>query len=150
MATSKKTTTRSSAADTPKLPSLEDFAKMARQFKLPGVDVTALVEWQRKDMEALAEANRQAYEGMKALVERRNEILRDSVATWQNSMKDAMGADALAKQSKAIEQAMKKAMADFKELAALETKARTDAWKVVQQRMQDNMKNLQQLMQPKK
>lgn len=149
MATSKKTTARGSAADPLKLPSLDDFAKMARQFKLPGVDVAAFVEWQRKDMEALAEANRQAYEGMKALVERRNEILREHIATWQDSMKDAIGADALAKQSKAMEQAMKKAMADFKELAALETKARTDAWKVVQQRMQDNMKNLRELMQPK-
>ena len=45
---------------------------------------------------------------------------------------------------------MKKAMKDFQELAALETKTRTDAWKVVQQRMQENMASLQALMKGKK
>lgn len=150
MATRTTKKTAAAAPATPKLPSLDDLAKMVRQFKLPGIDVAALVEWQRKDMEALAEANRQAYEGMKALAERRNEILRESLAEWQESVRGAIGPDAIAKQTEAIQRSMKKTMADFKELAALEAKARTDAWKVVQARMQENMKNLQQLMQPKK
>ena len=134
----------------PGVPSFEELSAMFQQFQVPGVDVTALVEWQRRDLEALAEANRQAYEGMMALVERRNEILRNSIAERQESVKDTLGPDAMAKQSEAIQRSMKRAMADFKELTALETKARTDAWKVVQQRMQDNMKNLQELMQLKK
>ena len=67
MATSKKTSSTIPGL-TGELPSLADLTKLAEQFKLPGVDVSALVEWQRKDLEALAEANRQAYEGMKALV----------------------------------------------------------------------------------
>ena len=134
----------------PGVPSFEDLGKMFQQFQVPGVDVAALVEWQRKDLEALAEANRQAYEGMVHLVERRNEILRNSIAEWQESVKDTLGPDAMAKQSQAIQRSMKRAMADFKELTELETKARTDAWKAVQQRLQENMKHLQELMQPKK
>ncbi len=132
------------------LPSLDDLARMLDQFKLPGVDAGAVLEWQRKDLQALAEANRQAYEGMKALAERRNEILRENLAHWQDSMQEPAGKDALAKQGEAMQRSLKKAMKDFQELAALEAKARTDAWKVVQQRMQDNMASLQQLMQAKK
>ena len=80
------------------MPDLGELTQMLKQFKLPGVDVSALVEWQRKDFEALAEANRQAYEGMKALAERRNAILRENLAGWQDSMKGALDKDALAKQ----------------------------------------------------
>ena len=57
---------------------------------------------------------------------------------------------ALAKQGDVLQRGMKKAMKDFQELAALETKTRTDAWKVVQQRMQDNMASMQALMKGKK
>ena len=147
MATS---SSKKSPAAAPGMPDLGELTQMLKQFKLPGVDVSALVEWQRKDFEALAEANRQAYEGMKALAERRNAILRENLAGWQESMKGALDKDALAKQGDAMQRSMKKAMKDFQELASLETKARTDAWKVVQQRMQDNMANVQALMKGKK
>jgi hypothetical protein len=65
------------------MPWLNDLKKLIEKFQLPGVDVAALVEWQRKDMEALAEANRQASEGIR-LVERRNEILQETLAQWQS------------------------------------------------------------------
>ena len=54
----------------------DDLRKLAEKFQPPGLDIAALIEWQRKDMETLVEANRQAYAGVTALVERRNEIGR--------------------------------------------------------------------------
>ncbi|VIO80418.1 hypothetical protein CI1B_84270 [Bradyrhizobium ivorense] len=51
---------QSDTADTGAMPWLGDLKKMAEKFTLPGFDIAALVEWQRKDMEALVEANRQA------------------------------------------------------------------------------------------
>lgn len=131
------------------LPSLDDLGQLIAQFKLPGLDVDALVDWQRKDMEALAEANRQAYEGIKALVERRGEILQESLAQWQDALKNAGGKEALAQTSDAAKQGMQQAIANFRELSALEAQARSNAWKVVQDRMQENMANLQKLLQPK-
>lgn len=115
-------------------------------MKVPAVDVKAFVDWQRKEFEALGEANRQAYEGMRALAERRNEILRENMAEWQAQMKQSMDKDALAKQSAAMQRSMNKAMKDFRELMALEMKARADTWKLVQQRMQDNMAHLKDMM----
>ena len=144
------TSTKKSSAAAPGMPDLGELTKTLKQFKLPGVDASALVEWQRKDFEALAEANRQAYEGMKALAERRSAILRENLAALQESMKGALDKDAMAKQGEVLQRGMKKAMKDFQELAALETKTRTDAWKVVQQRMQENMASMQALMKGKK
>jgi len=42
--------------------------KLIEKFQLPSLDIDALIDWQRKDMEALTEANRQVSEGIKALV----------------------------------------------------------------------------------
>ena len=48
-------------------------------------------------MEALAEANRQAFEGMKALIDRRNQILQETLAQGQSTVKDASSAKAASK-----------------------------------------------------
>jgi hypothetical protein len=48
-------------ADLSAMPGLDDLRKLVERLQLPGVDVTALIDWQRKDMEAIAEANRQAF-----------------------------------------------------------------------------------------
>ncbi len=141
-----RSTPKPSDAAATGLPDLSDITQMLKQMKVPAVDVKAFVDGQRKEFEALGEANRQAYEGMKALAERRNEILRENMAEWQASMKDALDKDVMAKQGAAMQRSMNKAMKDFQELAALEMKARSDAWKALQQRMQDNMAHLKDMM----
>ena len=87
--------------------------------------------------------------GLKALIERRNEILRDAFAQWQGAMKDVASPEAFSKQAEAAKQNVEKAMANFRELAQLEAQARTNAWKVLQDRMQENLANLQKLLMPK-
>jgi phasin family protein len=131
------------------LPSLGDLGKLLGRLKLPGVDVAAIVDSQRKDMEALAEANRQAYEGIKALAQRRNEILQAALVEWQEAMKDATGKDALSKSADRAKQGIKKAIDNVRELAEMEAESRRKAWKVVQDRFQENLANLQNLLKAK-
>ncbi|MFT4193727.1 TIGR01841 family phasin [Ottowia sp.] len=146
MATSKKTT----AADIPGIPSLNDLAKLAEQFKLPGVDIGAIVEWQRKDLEALAEANRRAYEGVQAAAQRRAQMLRETFTQLQGLMAQAAGKDALAKQSEAAQRGVQQAMDNFRELAQMDARTLSDSWQAVQDRLNENMANLQKLLTPKK
>ena len=140
---------QSTGAEPSAMPWLDDIKKLIDKYQLPGVDVAALVDWQRKDMEALAEANRQAFEGIKALIDRRNEILQETLAQWQATVKDATSADAMSKQAEAVKQGVEKAVANFTELSQMEAQARNNAWKVVQERIQENLSNLQRLLQPK-
>ena len=104
----------------------DDLRKLAERFQVPGFDIAALIEWQRKDMETLVEANRQAYAGVTALVERRNEILQETLAQWQAAIKDATGADGLAKQAEAAKAGVEKALANFSELSEMEAQARNN------------------------
>ena len=128
---------------------LDDFKKLTEKIQLPGVDVAALVDWQRKDLEALVEANRQAYEGVRALIERRNEILQEKLAEWQAAVKDATSSETIAKQAEAGKQGVQQVIANIRQLAEMEAQSRNNAWKVVQDRMQENLANLQKLLQPK-
>ncbi|HZC95487.1 MAG TPA: phasin family protein [Bradyrhizobium sp.] len=140
---------QSTGPDATAFPGFEDLKKLIEKFQLPSVDIDALIDWQRKDLEALTEANRQASEGIKALVERRNDILREVLSEWQAAVKDAMSTEAMSKRAEVAQQGIQKAIANFRELAEMETQARNNAWKVVQERMQENMSNLQKLLQPK-
>jgi len=140
---------QSTSPDASVFPGIEDLKKLIEKFQLPSVDIDALIDWQRRDMEALTEANRQASEGLKALVERRNEILRESLAEWQAAVKDATSAEAITKRAEAAKQGVQKAIANFRELSEMEAQSRSNAWKILQERMQENMATLQKLLQPK-
>jgi phasin family protein len=147
--TGKTASASASAKPSSGLPSFGDLGKLMSRLKLPGVDAAAIVDSQRKDMEALAEANRQAYEGIKALAQRRNEILRAALVEWQEAMKEAGGKDALSRNADRARQGVKKAIDNVRELAEMEAETRRKAWKVVHDRFQDNLANLQNLLKPK-
>jgi phasin family protein len=146
----KTTTTPAGSAEDKKASAVfGDLGKLVEKFKLPGIDIAAILDSQRKDMEALAEANKQAYEGIKALAQRRNEILQETLSEWQQAMKDAAGKDAMTKRADMAKKGMQQAIANFQELADMEAQSRSKAWKVVQDRFQENLANLQKLLQPK-
>src|ERR1700747_3289639 len=139
---------QSTSPDASVFPGIEDLKKLIEKFQLPSVDIDALIDWQRRDMEALIEANRQASEGLKALVERRNEILRETLAEWQAAVKDATRAEAITKRTEAAQQGVQKAIANFRELSEMEAQSRNNAWRIVQERMQEKMVSLKKLLQP--
>lgn len=159
MATTKKTTgssdTNQNAVGASNyaagIPSMDDLRKMFDKVKLPGVDVSAIVEAQRKDLEALADANKKAFEGMQALAQRRSEMLKEALQRWQDAAKNASSGagDALGKGNEQARQEVQKAVENFRELAEMEAQSRRDAWKVLQDRFEQNMANLRDMLQPK-
>ena len=149
MATSAKKTAASDARPLGAMPTAEDLRHMVEKFKWPGLDVDALLEWQRKDMEALAEAQRQTVEGLQALAARRNEILKEQLAQWQAAMAQAADPKRLSARADAAQQNLQKAVDNFRELAQMEAQAHANSWKVMQNRMQENLGNLSKLLQSK-
>jgi len=137
----------------PEIPFM-DVNQLLQQFKVPGVDLNAMLEARRKDIEAVMSANRQAYEGMQLLVQRQAEMLREAMAEWQavttRMMMSGQSPDAgVAKQAEIGKQALEKALANMRELAEIVTKSQTQAWDVVNKRFHENLEELKQSMQPK-
>ncbi len=51
-----------------------DFTRMLGDMKLPGFDLGALVEMQKKNVEAVIAANRVGMDGVRAMIERQVQI----------------------------------------------------------------------------
>lgn len=53
------------------------------------------------------------------------------------------------RQAEAAKEGVMQAVAHFRELADMEAAARSRAWRILQDRLQDNLAGLQKLLQPK-
>jgi len=130
-----------------------DVTKMMEQFKLPGVDMAAIVEARRKDIEALVEANKAAFESMQALARKQTEMLTEAMQGMQEAAKGFTGGSAAAadpaKQAEGARKGFEKTLAGMKELAEMVRAAQSDAMAHITQRATQQMQDIKVLTQPK-
>ena len=130
-----KPTEKGAAGETP----VFDFTKLMSQFRLPGVDFAALVDRERRNIEALAKANRIAFEGWQRLVRRQAEILQE---TMKEVVANAGQQDAIKKRSDLAKEGFEKALANMRELAEMATKSQKEAFDVVRKRIEENVEGI--------
>ena len=133
-----KPTEKSAAGETP----VFDFTKLMSQFRLPGVDFAALVDRERKNIEALAKANRIAFEGWQRLVRRQAEMLQE---TMKKVVADASQEDAKKKRADLAKEGFEKALANMRELAEITTQSQKEAFDVVRKRIEENVEDIRNL-----
>lgn len=108
-----------------------DFAKVADQFKLPGLDAQALVEYQKRNLEAFASANKIALEGAQAVMRRQVEIVRKGVEDASKAFSELNAAetpqDKLVKQAELVKEAYEAAIANLQELTEIASKSNGEA-----------------------
>ena len=119
-----------------------DFTKLMSQFRLPGVDFAALVDRERKNIEALAKANRIAFEGWQRLVRRQAEMLQE---TMKKVVADAGKEDAKKKRADLAKEGFEKALANMRELAEITTQSQKEAFDVVRKRIEENVEDIRDL-----
>lgn len=128
-----------------------DLTKMIEQFKVPGVDMSAIVEARRKDIEALVEANQAAYASMQALARKQTEMLTQAMQSIQDAAKGVAGGVGLgdpAKQAELARNAYQKALADMRDLAEIARKSQADAMARITARGTEQMQEIRKMMQP--
>jgi len=130
-----KPTEKGAAGETPGF----DFTKLMSQFRLPGVDFAALVDRERRNIEALAEANRIAFEGWQRLLRRQAEILQEMM---KEVVANAGQQDAIKKRADLAKEGFEKALANMRELAEMATKSQKEAFDVVRKRIEENVEGI--------
>jgi phasin family protein len=119
-----------------------DFAKVADQFKMPGVDAQALVEYQKRNLEAFATANKIALEGFQAVIRRQAEIVRKGVEDASKALSDLNAAetpqDKLVKQVELAQEAYEAAVANLKELTEMASKSNGEAANLISTRVTES------------
>lgn len=120
-----------------------DFTKYMSDFKLPKIDVDALVASQTKTVEAVSAANRTAVEGAQAVVKRHNEVVQGMINEMSDAMKELASIekpqDRAAKQAQIVKSAYEKAVANAQELGDMIAKSNAEAFSTMNKRFLETM-----------
>lgn len=126
-----------------------DLTRIVDRFKIPGVDFSSLAESGRKDMEALVEANKAAYQGLQALGRKQAEMLTEAMSKIQEAARRAAGTPPGTSTGDLARQAYHKTLADMKELADIVRKSQAEALTKVTDRAIEHLQELKKMIQPK-
>ena len=124
-------------------PQFADFEKAFDTFKLPMVESETLAAAQRKNVEALTEANRLVIEGWQALAHRQTEIARQTISDFTAAVQDLAGDSSvegrLAKQTDLVKEGFEQAVSNARELAELGVKSQSEAVDLLNQRFTESL-----------
>ena len=127
-----------------------DVTKMMAEFKLPHVDVEAMVAAQRKNIETLSAANKLALEGMQAVAKRNMEIMQQTIADLTEAMKAIASADApqakAAKQAELLKAGYEKAMLNMRELQDMVQKVSGETLGLLNKRVAEALDEVKSMM----
>ena len=131
-----------------------DFTKLLGDLKLPGVDVQTLMDTQRKNIEAVVEANKLAAESMQAIAKRQVEMLAEAMntvssASQQIAAKAGNPQEMTSKQAELATEALERVLANMRELAEMVGKSNSETFELMNKRFNESLKELSSLIETK-
>ncbi|HVH02768.1 MAG TPA: TIGR01841 family phasin [Amaricoccus sp.] len=126
-----------------------DFTKYLAQMRVPGVDAEALMAAQKKNMDALVEANKAAAAGYQDLFKRQLSIFEETMGEAQQHLKafDAVKVDPekAKAQTDLAKAAFEKALSNMQALAEGAQKANAEAYEIVSSRIKESLAELREM-----
>jgi phasin family protein len=124
-----------------------DLRRVMGDWKMPNFDLEAVAQTQRRNIEALTQANQLALEGTQAWIRRNMELARQGMEELQAMVSDLTRPngsmeDRLARQADFSKKAIEKGLANFREMADLMTKANTEAMNVLTKRVTESLEEV--------
>jgi phasin family protein len=123
-----------------------DFSKLNTPFQMPAVDSAALVEIQQKNLEVLTAANRIAFEGARALLERQVEIARETMTEAAEAVTEiSVGTTVearIAKQAEVTKSVYEKGVTNMRELTELSSKSSREAVDLLNSRVAESIEEV--------
>ena len=124
--------------------------KYFEQFKVPAMDVDALVAAQKKNIEVLTAANKIMFEGARAVSARQVEILRqgmeEAVANVQALTAAGAPDKAIVKQAEIAKKSYEEGLANLQELAELASKSNTEAAELINGRVTESFEEMKKTL----
>lgn len=127
---------------------MEEFNQQLRRFSMPGVDTDQLLASQRKNLEALMQANQLLLNSTQQLLQRQAELLTEASREAVSAMSNLGGTkpDQLPqKQAELVSDAYGRAIAALNEVTEMMNKAHQEALQVLDKRWRENMEELKSL-----
>jgi len=120
-----------------------DMTKMFADFRFHPFDVEAIWAAQRRNIEAFTQANQLAVEGAHALVKRQIEMTRQNFEDLSTMVRDmtqpTSTEERIAKHTEYTKKVIDKSLSHGREIAAMATKAGSEASEVLQKRTAEGL-----------
>lgn len=126
-----------------------DMTKMFADFRFRPFDIEAVWAAQRRNVEALSQANQAAVEGVHALARRQIEMTREAFEGFSTLLRDmtqpASPEDRVAKNTEYAKQMLEKGATHGREIATIAAKAGSDAAEILRKRATEGLEELRSL-----
>ena len=123
-----------------------DMTKLFSDFRFWPFDVEALWAAQRRNLEALSQANQLAVEGVQAMTRRQIELTRETFEGLSSLLRDlaqpASPEERIAKNTDYAKQMLEKSVNHGREVASIAAKTGADAAEVLQKRATEGLEEL--------
>lgn len=115
-----------------------DYGKLLNGFKVPGIDVNAMLDIQRKNLEAFAQAAQATAEGVQTAAKRQSELVQKMIGEYQNTAKELLEVSSpeanAAKQADLLKKNIEQGFGNLQELSDITVKSQQEAFAVISRR----------------
>lgn len=124
-----------------------DFSKIFENYQSNPFDLKALLETQRKNIQALTEANKIAVGNLQAIAQRQTEILsqivEDNSSLAKEMMTEGTPEEKIAKNAKLFKNVYERTVGSMKELSKIINKSNEEASTIINKRVAATMNEIQ-------
>jgi phasin family protein len=129
-----------------------DVTKLFADFRFPPMNVEAMWAAQRRNIEALSQANQLAVEGVQAMARRQFEMTRQGVEEFSAMMRDmaqlVSPEERITKNTEYAKQMIEKGVNHTREIAMLASKTGTEAAEVLHKRASESLDEIRAAIAP--
>ena len=128
---------------------VDQVTKLVQSLKVPSIDVKSLVDSQKKNIEAVTNANRAVVEGLQAVAKRQAEILQETMNEASKAIdilsKAGSPQEVAATQADLAKDAFERALANMRELADMVAAANQNAADTINARISASLDEIKEL-----
>jgi len=131
----------------------EMFQKLGEQLKVPSFDMTRIMEHHQKNIDAMGRSWQAMASGATAVANKQREIFEGAMKEIAEMARDYRPGgspnEIFAKQAEFGRKSMEAAIANTRDIAELVQKSGTDAFKIIQERMQESYEEIRSSVEKK-
>lgn len=127
-----------------------DMSQFMGEFKTPNVDFEPLMATQRKNLEALAAANRMAIEATQAVFKRQTDVMRQTLEQIAAAGRDVASPGSMpekaAKQTELAKDQFERTVVNMREIAEMVTRSNTEAAELLNKRFVQSFDEFREML----
>jgi phasin family protein len=113
-----------------------DFSKLIESCQISGVDMKALLDVEKKNIDALIEINRSAYDNWRSLMTRQAEVFQE---TMKAIAAEASNEAVAGRRAEIARQGFEAALANLRQLAETATEQQKQTGEILRRRFEEGM-----------